>query len=81
MEEARMVYIVVEEYDPYLDNQLSYFLHGAFDTKEKAETFAKEISDEDAKEYEVTPTIEYRDGDICYEVLGSYYFVKEMELK
>ena len=81
MEEAKTVWIVVEEYDPYIDNQLSYFLHSAFDTKEKAEKWAKELADEDAKEYDVTPTIEYRDGDMGYEVLGSYYFVKEMEVK
>ena len=64
MEEARMVYIVIEEYDPYLDNQVSYILHSVFDTKEKAESFAKELAEEDGKEYDVTPTIEYRDGDM-----------------
>jgi len=72
-----MVYIVIEEYDP----QACYFLHGAFNTKEKAELFAKEIAEEDAKDYDATPTIEYRDGDMGYEVFGSYYFVKEMDVK
>ena len=81
MEETKTVWIVMEEYDPYLDNHVSYFIHSVFDTKEKADEWVKELAEEDAKEYDVTPTIEYRDGDMGYEVLGSYYFVKEMEVK
>ena len=81
MEETKTVWIVMEEYDPYLDNHVSYFIHSVFDTKEKADEWVKELAEEDAKEYDVTPTIEYRDGDMGYEVLGSYYFVKEMDVK
>lgn len=81
MEETKTVWIVIEEYDPYLDNDMSYIIHAVFDSKEKADEWAKELAEEDAKEYDVTPTIEYHDGDMGYEVLGSYYFVKEMTVK
>ena len=82
MEETKTVWIVIEEYDPYLDDHSSsYTIHAVFDSKEKADTHAKELADEEAKEFDVEPQIEYREDDVGYEVLGSYYFSKEMEVK
>ena len=81
MKENKTAWIVVEEYDPYVDNHgPSYTIIAVFSTKEKADSYAKELADTEAKEYDVTPTIGYREDDIGYEVLGSYYFVKEMPI-
>ncbi len=79
MEKTKTVWIVIEEYTSCCD--MSYIIQAVFDSKEKADGWVKELADEDAKEYDVTPTIEYRDGDMGYKFLSSYYFVKEMEVK
>lgn len=81
MEKNKTAWIVIEEYDPYVyEHSPSYTIIAVFGTKEEANSYVKELADAEAKEYDVTPTIEYREDDVGYEVLGSYYFVKEMPI-
>ena len=86
------VYIVIEEYDPrniedpcYIDKL--FYIRGAFSTKEKALDFRNEMVRNEVElfgygddQIEITEE-EYANPDRALYHLGSFYFIKELDVE